>query len=163
MLFNAIAPYFVETHYKISLILDGDSIMVQNIFSKKEKEIRLYGLDAPENKRNRKHYEDEKKSRLAAEFLIQLGKRSTDFVLSLIPPGINITIVTEEKYFYDYYNRQLAHLILPNGSCLNEILVREGYAKTMSEYYCSNLKKYQELNFLAMHSGKRLYAFTSNF
>ena len=102
MLFNAIAPYFVETHYKISLILDGDTIMVQNIFSKKEKEIRLYGLDAPENKRNRKHYEDEKKSRLAAEFLIQLGKRSTDFVLSLIPPGINITIVTEEKYFYDF-------------------------------------------------------------
>ena len=126
-------------------------------------EIRLYGLDAPENKRNRKHYEDEKKSRLAGEFLIQLGKRSTDFVLSLIPPGINITTVTEEKYFYDFYNRQLAHLILPNGSCLNEILVREGYAKTMSEYYCSNLKKCQELNFLAMHSGKGLYAFTSNF
>ena len=163
MQFNAIAPSLVETHYKVSLVLDGDSIMVQNIFSKKEKEIRLYGLDAPEIKRNRKHHEDEKKSRLAGEFLIQLGQLSTDFVMAIMPTGTNVTLITEDKYFYDYYRRQLAYIILPDGSCLNEILVREGYAKTMSEYYCSNLKKYQDLNFVAMHSGKGLYAFTSNF
>ena len=83
MQFDAIAPYLVETHFKIVQVLDGDSFMVQNSFSKKEKEIRLYGLDAPENKRNRKLIEDEKKARVAGEFLIQLGKKSTDFVLTL--------------------------------------------------------------------------------
>jgi len=163
MQFDAIAPYLVETHFKIVQVLDGDSFMVQNIFSKKEKEIRLYGLDAPENKRNRKLIEDEKKARVAGEFLIQLGKKSTAFVLTIAPPGTNITLITEEKYFFDFYKRQLAYIILPDGSCLNEILIAEGFAKPMEEYYCSNLAKYQQLNFLAMQSARGLYAFTPSF
>ena len=163
MQFDAIAPYLIETHCKITRVLDGDSFMVQNIFSKDEKEIRLYGLDAPENKRNRKLIEDEKKARVAGEFLIQLGRKSTDFVLTIAPPGTNITLITEEKYFFDFYRRQLAYIILPDGSCLNEILVTEGYAKALGEYYCSNLAKYQELNFAAMQSARGLYAFTASF
>ena len=163
MQFDAIAPYLVETHFKIAQVLDGDSLIVQNIFSKKEKEIRLYGLDAPENKRNRKLIEDEKKARVAGQFLIQLGRKSTEFVLSIAPPGTNITIITEEKYFFDFYKRQLAYIILPDGKCLNEILITEGYAKPMNEYYCSNLTKYQILNFKAKQLGKGLYALTSIF
>ena len=97
MQFDAIAPYLIETHFKIVQVLDGDSVIVQNIFSKKEKEIRLYGLDAPENKRNRKLIEDEKETRIAGEFLIRLGRKSTEFVLSITPPGTNVTIITEEK------------------------------------------------------------------
>ena len=163
MQFDAIEPYLVETHFKIVQVLDGDSFIVQSIFSKKEKEIRLYGLDAPENKRNRKLIEDEKKSRVAGEFLIQLGKKSTDFVLTIAPPGTAITLITEEKYFFDFYKRQLAYIILPDGSCLNEILIAEGYAKALDEYYCSSLSKYQELNFLAKQSARGLYAFTPSF
>ena len=163
MQFDAIAPYSIETHCKITRVLVGDSFMVQNIFSKDEKEIRLYGLDAPENKRNRKLIEDEKKARVAGEFLIQLGRKSTDFVLTIAPPGTNITLITEEKYFFDFYKRQLAYIILPDGVCLNEILIEEGYAKSVCEYYCSNLPKYQQLNFQAKKAGKGLYAFTSDF
>ena len=163
MQFDAIAPYLIETHFKIVQVLDGDSLMVKNIISKEEKEIRLYGLDAPENKRNRKLIEDEKKARVAGEFLMQLGRKSTDFVLSVAPPGTNITLITEEKYFFDFYKRQLAYIILPDGSCLNEILIIQGYAKAMGEYYCSNLAKYQQLNFLAKQSAKGLYAFTATF
>lgn len=163
MQFDAIAPYSIETHCKITRVLDGDSFMVQNIFSKDEKEIRLYGLDAPENKRNRKLIEDEKKARVAGEFLIQLGRKSTDFVLTIAPPGTNITLITEEKYFYDFYKRQLAYIILPDGSCLNERLITEGFAKPMEEYYCSNLAMYQQLNFLAKQSARGLYAFTPSF
>lgn len=163
MHFDAIAPYLIETHFKITKVLDGDSIMVLSILTKVEREIRLYGLDAPENKRNRKLVEDEKRSRLAGEFLLQLGRKSTDYVLSVAPPGTNITLITEEKYFYDHYNRQLAYIILPDGTCLNELLIIEGYAKAMSEYYCSNLAKYQQLNFSAMQNGKGLYAFTQHF
>ena len=163
MQFDAIAPYLIETHFKIVQVLDGDSLMVQSIISKKEKEIRLYGLDAPENKRNRKLIEDEKKTRVAGEFLMLLGRKSTDFVLSVAPPGTNITLITEEKYFFDFYKRQLAYIILPDGSCLNEMLITEGYAKAMGEYYCSDLAKYQQLNFYAKQSGKGLYAFTPFF
>ena len=106
---------------------------------------------------------DEKKARVAGEFLMQLGRKSTDFVLSVAPPGTNITLITEEKYFFDFYKRQLAYIILRNGCCINEILIIEGYAKAMGEYYCSNLAKYQQLNFLAKQSAKGLYAFTPTF
>ena len=160
---TAYAPYSIETHYKISKVLDGDSFMVQNIFSKSEKQIRLYGLDAPESKRNKKLIQDEKNTRLAGGFLIELGRKSTAFVLTIAPPGTTVTLITEQQYFYDFYNRQLAYIILPDGSCLNEILVTEGYAKVMDKYYCSNLAKYQQLNFLAKQNGRGLYAFTSQY
>ena len=163
MQIDANAPYFTETHLIISKVLDGDSFIVKNKFNKKEKEIRLYGLDAPESKRNRKLIEDEKKTHLAGEFLIQLGKKATEFVLTIAPPNTNISLITEPKYFYDFYKRQLGYIILPNGECLNEILIREGFAKSMNEYYCSNLSKYQQLNFAAKQSKKGLYAFTQLF
>ncbi|MFZ4798864.1 MAG: hypothetical protein ACOYMA_15295 [Bacteroidia bacterium] len=51
---------------------------------------------------------------------------STQFVLSDAPPGINITLITEKQNYYDFYKRQLAYLILPDGKCLNEILLAEG-------------------------------------
>ena len=129
MQYNVKEPYFTETHLTISKVVDGDSFFVKNIFTKAEKEIRLYGLDAPESKRNRKLMEDEKKTHIAGEFLLQLGRMATEFVLTIAPPGTNVTLLTEVKYFYDVYNRQLGYLILPNGKCLNEILIEEGYAK----------------------------------
>jgi micrococcal nuclease len=157
MQYTANAPNKIETHLKVSQVLDGDSIKVVSIFSKKEKEIRLYGLDAPEVKNCRKLREVEKKSQIAGELLIMLGKISTQFVLKYAPPGTNVTIITENANQKDFYGRQLAYLILPSGECLNEILIREGYAKTENEYYCSKLKEFQELNFIAMKSKFGLY------
>jgi micrococcal nuclease len=156
-------PYIVETNLKISKVIDGDSIIVKEIFGKKEKEIRLYGLDAPENKRNKKLRKDEKETHLAGEFLIKLGHLSTQFVLNVAPPGTNVTLITEKQNYYDFYKRQLAYMILPDGSCLNEILLAEGYAKPMNEYYCSRLSDFQVLNNAARLEKKGLYAISSYF
>lgn len=163
MQYNANAPHFTETNLRVSKILDGDSIVVISDFGKKEKEIRLYGLDCPENKKNRKLKEVERKTHIAGELLIKMGIMATEFVLKLIPPGTAVTIITENSNPKDFYGRQLAYLILPSGECLNEILIREGYAKAEGDYYCSNLEKYQHLNFLAIKSGKGIYAFLKNF
>ena len=143
--------------------MDGDSIKVISIFNKVEKEIRLYGLDAPETKINRKLKEDEKKTRLAGNFLMELGIRSLKYILKLAPPETKITLITEKENFQDFYGRQLAYVILPDGTCLNEILVREGYAKAFNEYACAELAKYQELNFAAMQQRRGLYAQCSKF
>ena len=67
MQYTANAPQIIETHLRITKVLDGDSLMVASIFNKNEKEIRLYGIDAPENKRNRKLREEEKKTQLAGD------------------------------------------------------------------------------------------------
>lgn len=158
MQYNANAPHFEETHLKVSQILDGDSLKVVSIFGKNEKEIRLYGLDCPENKHNRKLREVEKKSHVAGELLLKMGRIATQFVLKVAPPGTPVTIITEDANPKDYYGRQLAYVILPSGECLNEILVRNGYAKAEEEYFCSKLAEFQALNFNAIHTKSGLYS-----
>ena len=146
MQYNAKAPFIVETHWQIEEVLDGDSIIICNRFTHLKKEIRLYGLDAPEVKIKRKMKEDEQKSSLPAELLLQFGLQSLHFVLSVAPPKTAVTIITEQDNFYDYWNRQLGYVILPNGECLNDLLLINGYAKAMHQYFCSKLAHYQILN-----------------
>lgn len=146
MQYDAKAPFIVETHWQIEEVLDGDSIIICNRFTQLKKEIRLYGLDAPEVKINRKMMEDEEKSSLPAELLLQLGLQSLQFVLSVAPPKTAVTIITELENYYDYWNRQLGYVILPGGECLNDLLLINGYAKTANNYFCSKLAYYQILN-----------------
>ena len=146
MQYDAKAPFIVETHWQIEEVLDGDSIIICNRFTQLKKEIRLYGLDAPEVKINRKMIEDEEKSSLPAELLLQLGLQSLQFVLSVAPPKTSVTIITELENYYDYWNRQLGYVILPGGECLNDLLLINGYAKAANNYFCSKLAHYQILN-----------------
>ena len=163
MQYNAIAPFSIETHLRITQVLDGDSLMVASIFNTNEKEIRLYGLDAPENKTNRKLREDERKAQLAGEYLVYLGKLSTEYLLQVAPPGTSVTILTEEGNFYDFYKRQLAYVILPDGSCLNELILQSGYAKAEPEYSCKMQPVYDQINFTAKQSKSGIYELVNRF
>ena len=66
-----------KTFYKISAIIDGDSILIEDIFNHEETEIRLYGIDAPEAKRCSKLLQDERETHIAGNFLIELGLQAT--------------------------------------------------------------------------------------
>lgn len=158
MQYKAKAPFTVETYWQIEEVLDGDSIIISHLFSKLRKEIRLYGLDAPEVKINRKMKEDEEKSSLPAQLLLQLGLQSLQFVLSLAPPKTVVTIITEQENYYDYWNRQLGYVILPDGQCLNELLLQNGYAKATHQYYCGKLAEYQTMNRQAQLNGTGIYS-----
>jgi micrococcal nuclease len=158
---NAKAPIIVETHLVITEVIDGDSIKVASIFNKDEKEIRLYGIDCPENKYNRKMVEDEKKLHTPAEFLLGLGQQAHKFVLSVAPVGTSITLQIEKGNELDHYKRHLAYVILPDGSCLNEIIVAKGYARATGDYFCEELPKYQALQLRAMQNKQGLYRYIS--
>ncbi len=97
MQYNAKAPYLVETHWQIDEVKDGDSIIISNLFTRLRKEIRLYGLDAPEVRINRKMREDEAKSYIPASLLLQFGKMSLEYVLKIAPPGTRVTLITEKR------------------------------------------------------------------
>ena len=163
MQYNAKAPYLVETHWQIDEVLDGDSIIISNLFTRLRKEIRLYGLDAPEVKYNRKMKEDEQKTRLAAQFLIQLGLEALHYVLEVAPPKTVVTIITEWENPYDFWNRQLAYVILPGGECLNELLLINGFAKVTDKYFCSKLADYQLLNRQAQLNELGIYSQVKRF
>ena len=163
MQYNAKAPYVVETHWQIEEVLDGDSIIICHRFTGLQKEIRLYGLDAPEVKLNRKMKEDEEKSSLPAQLLLQFGLQSLHFVLSVAPPKTVVTIVTEQENYYDYWNRQLGYVILPSGECLNDLLLQNGYAKATYNYYCGRLAEYQAMNRQAQLKSLGIYSFVKSF
>ena len=153
----------VQPFWIVEEVLDGDSLKVKQEFGQERREIRLYGLDAPEVHFSRKMREDEAKSGIPASLLLQYGLMSLNYVLQVCPPGTRITLLTELDNRTDFWLRDLAYVILPNGECLNELLIRNGFAKASHSYYCSMLTEYQQLNFLSKQNKAGIYLFTEVF
>ena len=166
---NPSAKYFqiknihVQPFWIVEEVLDGDSLKVKQEFTQERREIRLYGLDAPEVHFSRKMREDEAKTGIPASLLLQYGLMSLNYVLQVCPPGTRITLLTELDNRTDFWLRDLAYVILPNGECLNELLISNGFAKASHSYYCSLLAEYQRLNFLAKKNRVGIYLFTEVF
>jgi micrococcal nuclease len=96
------------THYKVSKVVDGDGLYCYNIFNKKEIEIRLLGIDAPEIKRCRKLKQDERELHLPGQLLIELGYQSKNYLHQLLPIETDITFITEVKNEIDLFGRTLS-------------------------------------------------------
>ena len=153
----------VRNQLFLSYVNDGDSLIVENLSGKGKEEIRFLGIDAPESKRCKKLIQDERETHLPAQLLLMLGRLSLNFLIELIPPGTKLTIKTESKDSLDIYGRTLAYVYFPDGRCINEILVSEGYAKPYSRYYCNELTNYQILNKKAKNERKGLYRMVNSF
>ena len=95
--------------------------------------------------------------------LMLLGRTSLNFLIELIPPGTKLSVKTESKDCLDIYGRTLAFVYLPDGRCVNEIMVAEGYAKPYSRFYCRELTNYQILNMKAKKEKKGLYSIVDSF
>lgn len=81
-------------------------------------------------------------------------------IMPRVPPGTIVSLYTEAGNAFDFYGRQLACVILPDGSCLNDLLIEQGYAKAESEYSCKELARYQAENWNAKLEKRGLYAIT---
>jgi micrococcal nuclease len=160
---TAYAPNIIKTHYKITKVVDGDGLFAVDMFGKNETEIRFLGIDAPEIKRSRKLRQDERETHMPGELLMVLGQASKQYLSSIAPVGTSITLLMEKQHGYDVYGRTLAYVLLPDGSCLNEQMIIEGYAKAYSKYYCNQLASYQIKNVEAKQGKKGLYSAVNSF
>ena len=142
---------------KVKRFVDGDGIILEDLASKKEFEIRLYGIDAPEINYCNKIKKDEKELNIPAAFLIQLGFSSFNFLKSHVNLEEYCTLIQEENNLVDKYGRLLGYLVLADGRVLNEIMIKEGYAKPYNEVFCEMLPMYQEWNLQAKINQKGLY------
>lgn len=147
----------------IKKIVDGDGIIAEDFSTKKEFEVRLYGIDAPEMKYCDKLKKDEKELHMPAALLIKLGYISFEFLKSNITIGEKCTLVQEENNHFDKYGRFLGYLMLSNGSSLNELMIKKGYAKPYADVFCENLPLYQKWNLSAKKASKGLYKIVDNF
>lgn len=163
MNYNTFGNISIFPHHVILKVVDGDSIFVKNKFTKEEFEVRLYGIDAPEVKKCAKLKQDEKETQIAGQLLMHLGRLSFHYLIDLAPLETNCTLGIELNNTSDVYGRTLAYIFLPDGRCVNEIMVSEGYAKPINKYYCSKLSNYQSLNFAAKQNKKGLYSIVESF
>jgi hypothetical protein len=62
----------------------------------------------------------------------------------------------------DAYGRTLAYVYLSDGSCLNELMIAEGFVKPYNRFFCSELPKYQELSNTAKIKQKGLFSIVQN-
>jgi len=51
------------------------------------------------------------------------------------PPGTSVSLYKEPANETDFWNRNIAYDILPDGTCLNDLLVQEGFTIAADEYY----------------------------
>ena len=121
------------------------------------------GIDAPEINYCSKIKKDEKELQVPAALLIKLGFLSFNFLKDQVNLGDVCTLEQEGNNLVDKYGRLLGYLILNDGRVLNEIMIKEGYAKPYDEVFCEMLPMYQEWNLQAKNSLKGLYSIVSKF
>jgi micrococcal nuclease len=163
MQLNAKETTITKSLLKIVKFVDGDGLILENIVSKKEFEVRLYGIDAPEINYCNKIKKDEIELQVPAALLIKLGYLSFNFLKDQVNLGDVCTLVQEQNNLVDKYGRLLGYLILNDGRVLNEIMIKEGYAKPYNEVFCEMLPMYQEWNLQAKNSSKGLYSIVHKF
>ena len=148
---------------KIAKFVDGDGIILEEIITKKQIEVRFLGIDAPELKYCDKIKKDEKILHIPAALLIKLGFLSLNFLKDQVNLGDGCSLVQEQNNLMDKYGRHLGYLVLKDGRVLNEIMIKEGYAKPYNEVFCEKLPMYQEYNLQAKNAKSGLYALINAF
>ena len=148
---------------KIAKFVDGDGIILEEIITKKQIEVRFLGIDAPELKYCDKIKKDEKELHIPSALLIKLGFLSLNFLKDQISLGDECSLVQEQNNLMDKYGRHLGYLVLKDGRVLNEIMIKEGYAKPYSDVFCEKLPIYQEFNLQAKNAKIGLYALINHF
>jgi micrococcal nuclease len=161
--YNANAPKTSKKLLKIAKFVDGDGIILEEIQSKKQFEVRFLGIDAPELNYCDKIKKDEKELQTPAALLIKLGYLSLKFLMEKVSLNETCELIQEQNNLSDKYGRSLGYLILNDGQVLNEIMIKEGYAKPYNEVFCEMLPLYQEWNLEAKNSQKGLYAIVNRF
>ena len=126
-------------------IVDGDTLDIDIPDAKyPHTRIRLLGMDTPETGGGR--YPE-------MHFGKEATKRAEELALNkdvtvLIDPAANVR---------DKYNRLLAYVQLPDGTILNETLVKEGFAYADLRFPHTNYQKYIELQDDAMTNTRGLW------
>lgn len=101
----------------VTKVVDGDTFWVKRSNGKEEK-IRLIGIDAPESRKT------------GNKDVGYYGKEAKAYLEKLLL-GKSVRLEYDVSRT-DRYKRTLAYAYLQNGTFLNEHLIREGYAMTLT-------------------------------
>ncbi|MDI9461981.1 MAG: thermonuclease family protein [Clostridiales bacterium] len=105
-----------SSYFPVVKVVDGDTVIVK--ISGQRRKLRLIGIDAPESVHN-----DPQQN--TAE-----GAAASDFLRALLADR-EVRLEYDVGYL-DQYGRDLCYLYLPDGTFVNEAIVRAGQAKLLT-------------------------------
>ncbi len=107
--------------YGVMHVYDGDTVKLES-----GEHVRLIGIDAPEAHDNDKLTRDVNQRHIDRATQLAMGERSAKYAASLMRSNrVRLEFDVEER---DRYGRLLAYVYLPDGTFVNEKIIREGYA-----------------------------------
>ncbi|MBI3314648.1 MAG: thermonuclease family protein [Candidatus Omnitrophica bacterium] len=107
--------------HRVTYVYDGDTIKLDN-----GERVRLVGIDAPEAHDNDKLLRDVRRRHSDGRTQLAMGREAATFARSLLAgQQVRLEFDVEER---DKYGRLLAYLYLPDGTFVNEKIIRQGYA-----------------------------------
>lgn len=112
-------------------VVDGDTIKARVIGRIEVENIRLIGIDAPEKSNNKRAKSISKKYHEDIAVMKAEGKEAFVKLAALLPSGtkVNLEFDVDTR---DHYGRMLAYVRLKNGELVNEKMIADGYAYSMT-------------------------------
>ena len=124
-------------------IVDGDTIDVR--IGAREESVRFLGVDAPERGRDGKPAEP-------------LYREATAFVERALAGGSVRLLADPLGDDRDRYDRILRYVVLPDGSTLNEALIREGLGAALTEWPYGRMDAFVEAERDARRAGRGMWS-----
>ena len=121
-------------------VKDGDTFVA--IVAGRTETIRLIGIDAPESWYNDKAKRDADETGEDVREIVKRGRASTAYMRGVLKKGTIVRLEYDVRKG-DRYSRLLYYVYLPDGSMLNEKLVRNGYAE--AKRYPPNVRHHARL------------------
>jgi micrococcal nuclease len=118
-------------------VVDGDTIVLDG-----EETVRLIGVDTPETKDPRKPVQ------YFAEEAYQFTKRLVE--------GKQVKLMFDQQR-KDKYGRTLAYVFLPDGTCINSTIIRQGYGFAYLKYPFMFLEEYFQIEREARVAAKGMW------
>jgi len=138
----ALSPLAAETG-TVTRAVDGDTLVVD--IAGQQERVRLIGVDTPETVHPNKPVE-------------RFGKEASAFTKRLVE-GETVRLEPDpQNANRDRYNRLLRYVYLPDGTCLNEEIIRHGYGFAYVKYPFSRMEEYRVLESNAREEGRGLWA-----
>lgn len=107
-------PYATSTLYAVASVVDGDTINVR--LGGETAAVRLIGINAPEI-----GYDSESEAECFAE-------EARTFIHNRVATSSVLLRPDPSQGVHDIYGRLLAYVLLPDGTNINRILIRNGFA-----------------------------------
>jgi micrococcal nuclease len=136
LLLLVVAP--PATAQRVRQVIDGDTITVSGIGV-----VRLLGVDAPEKTGGYRESEP-------------YGDAATKFMRQLVDG--KIVRLEYDGARKDQYNRTLAYVLLEDGTCANEAIIRAGFAEVYRRFEYVRKPRFQEAQREAQAAKRGIWA-----